>query len=82
MAVVCRISDILGKNSANYLKPPVKTGGSLFFFALGTQFGPIDFIDKTVGYFHYRCYFVRDLHKRAMGLAVKTPRRGKLKRRN
>jgi hypothetical protein len=82
MAVVCRISDILGKNSVNYLKPPVKTGGSLFFFALGTQFGPIDFIDKTVGYFHYRCYFVRDFHQRAIDLAVNIPGREKLKRRN
>jgi hypothetical protein len=54
----------------------------LFFATLGTPFGPIDFIDKRVGYSHYRCYFVRDFLKRAMGLAVKTPRRGKLKRRN
>jgi hypothetical protein len=67
MAVVCRISHILEKSDVNYTKPPAKTGGSLFFAALGTQFGPIDFIDKRIGYFHYRCYFVRDLRKRAMG---------------
>ena len=61
MAVVCRIPDILGRNRCKLTKPPAKTGGLLFFSALGTQFGLIDFIDKTVGYFHYRCYFVRDL---------------------
>ena len=73
MAVVCRISDILVKSDVNYREPPVKTGGSLFFFTLGTQFGPIDFIDKTVGYIHYRCYFVRDLLKRAPDLADNIP---------
>jgi hypothetical protein len=77
MAIVCRISDILGKSSVNLIKPPVKTGGSLFFFALGTQFGLIDFIDKRVGYFHYRCYFVRDFLKRAIDLAVNVPRGAK-----
>jgi hypothetical protein len=77
MAVVCRISDILRKSGVNYAKPPVKTGGSLFFSALGTQFGLIDFIDKTVGYFHYRCYFVRDLLKRAMDLTIDIPGREK-----
>ena len=73
MAVVCRISDILVKSDVNYREPPVKTGGSLFFLTLGTQFGPIDFIDKTVGYIHYRCYFVRDLLKRAPDLADNIP---------
>ena len=56
------------KNRCKFTKPPAKTGGLLFFATLGTPFGPIDFIAKTVGYFHYRCYFVRDFLKRAMGL--------------
>jgi hypothetical protein len=29
----------------------------------GTAFGLIDFIHQTVGYFHYRCYFVREYER-------------------
>ena len=65
MAVVCRISSIL--IGIRYFfdtffdKPPDKSGGLFVYTLSGTIFGLIDFINKRVGFFHYRCYFVIDM---------------------
>src|SRR6201996_2443427 len=58
MAAICRISYILIKIVGLRSQPPCQNRG---FFHVGIRFGLIEFINKRVGFFHYRCYFVRDM---------------------